>query len=560
MSREEYVPKRSSGGSRVADTHGSKSRKPAREPIKREGSAAPRTNDREETRKPQSAGNGSSGGKPPKRPPQEGKKSHCSGVGILMALAMFLVELAFGVFLLSTKLLPAKILVAVYVLLFLLWIIVAVLVIDHTKKARFIVGCIISVLLTAVLLGGGYAIYSGVALVKNNTGANTEVSHMGVYIRVDDRAEKLEDVVDYQFGILDKLDRTNVDRAVEQVNADLKSTIQVSSDYADVPELMTALRDRKVDAVILNDAYIQMLEETEGFENIRSEIRELTQVRIETQIVNQNTPSNPEHEHVFTMYISGIDSRTGLVAKSHSDVNIVATVNTKTHQIFLLSTPRDYYVPLSISDGVPDKLTHAGIYGIDVCMDTISMLYDMDLNYYFRLNFSGFEDIVDAIGGVTVYNNHEFNAEGIKFDKGNLTLNGREALLFARERKSFPDGDAQRARNQMQLIQVMFNKMISPDILAKYNDIMKAVNGCFETSMPYDTLAGLVREQLDSNAQWEVISYAVSGTGAKKKPYSMSSKAYVMIPDMSTVETARNTIDQMYRDERITTPPAPAEN
>lgn len=553
MSREEYVPKRSSGGNRVADTHGGKTRKPTREPVKREPKAAPRPNYSEDTRKPNHSGKGNSGGRPPKRPPQGGKNSHCTGVGILMAVAVFLVELAFGMFLMSTKLLPAKILVAVFVLLFLLWAIVAVLVIDHRKKARFIVGCIISVLLAGILLGGGYAVYSGVAMVKNNTGTNTEVSHMGVYIRVDDKAEQLEDAANYKFGILDKLDRANVDRAVEQINSDLKSEIKVS-EYEDMPALMTALLEKKVDAIVLNDAYIQMLEETEGFEDVRSEIRELCQVRIETQISGQNSGNDPQHGHVFTMYISGIDSRTGLVAKSHSDVNIVATVNTKTHQIFLLSTPRDYYVPLSISDGVPDKLTHAGIYGIDVCMDTISMLYDMDLDYYFRLNFSGFEDIVDAIGGVKVYNNHAFSAEGIQFDKGNLVLDGREALLFARERKSFPDGDAQRARNQMQLIQVMFNKMISPDILMKYTDIMKAVDGCFETSMPYDTLAGLVREQLDSNAQWEIISYAVSGTGAKKKPYSMSSKAYVMVPDMATVDLAKDMIDQMYRDERITDP------
>ncbi len=566
MSKEEYVPKRSSNGSRVAGAQSGRDRKPHREDsVRREPKAASRPEHGGEPRKARPSdhgnsgkgrpGNGSSGGTPPKRPAQSKKKTApYTGVGILMSIAMLLVSAAFGVFLVSTKLLPMKILVAVAVLLLLLWAIVTILVIDHRKKGRFIAGCIISVLITALLMCGGYAIYTGVVMVKNNTGANTEVSHIGVYIRVDDKAQSLEEAADYKFGVLTELDRENVDQSIDNINRDLNKQIKVS-EYEDMAELITALRSRKVDAIVLNDAYIQMLEETEGYESIRSEIRELTQVRIETQIDSQNTGNGPQSDHVFTMYISGIDSRTGLVAKSHSDVNIIATVNTETHQIFLLSTPRDYYVPLSISNGVPDKLTHAGIYGINVCLDTISMLYDINLDYYFRLNFSGFEDIVDAIGGVKVYNDYPFSAEGIYFDKGYSVLDGREALLFARERKSYPDGDAHRARNQMQLIQVMFNKMISPDILAKYTDIMKAVDGCFETSMPYDKLAELVRNQLDSNAEWEVISYAVSGTGAKKKPYSMSSKAYVMVPDMATVDTAKNLIQQMYRDERIVAPP-----
>ncbi len=564
MSKEEYVPKRSSNGSRVADTRSGRERKAAREePVRRAAPAASRPVRENEGHKAKSSGHGpsgggSNGGKPPKRPPQEKKKRRFTGVGLLMSIAMLLLEVAFGVFLMSTKLLPLKLLAVVYVLLFLLWLVLAVLILDHRKKGRFITGCVISVLMAGLLLGGGYAIYTGVITVKNNTGANTEVSHIGVYIRVDDKAQNLEDAKDYKFGVLTTLDRENVNHSIENINTQLETNINVS-EYEEIGELITALRSRKIDAIVLNDAYIQMLEESEGFESIRSEIRELTQVKIEKQVEGQAGGNAADTGHVFTMFISGIDSRTGLVAKSHSDVNIIATVNTETHQIFLLSTPRDYYVPLSISKGVPDKLTHAGIYGINVCIDTLSMLYDTKLDYYFRINFSGFEDVVDAIGGVKVYNDYPFTAEGIRFDKGYSVLNGREALLFARERKSYPDGDAHRARNQMQLIQVMFDKCTSPDILAKYTDIMKAVDGCFETSMPYDKLAELVRNQLSSNAQWEVISYAVSGTGAKRKPYSMSSKAYVMLPDMSTVETAKNLINQMYRDERIVAPPPAAE-
>ena len=102
-----------------------------------------------------------------------------------------------------------------------------------------------------------------------------------------------------------------------------------------------------------------------------------------------------------------------MTASSRSDVNIVATINTETKQILLVSTPRDYFVPLSISNGAKDKLTHAGIYGIDVCMDTLGMLYDEDIHYYFRVNFGGFTKIIDALGCIDVDSDYEFDSRNI---------------------------------------------------------------------------------------------------------------------------------------------------
>jgi LCP family protein required for cell wall assembly len=258
-------------------------------------------------------------------------------------------------------------------------------------------------------------------------------------------------------------------------------------------------------------------------------------------------------DDVYTIFVSGIDNRGGIVAKSRSDVNIIVTANMTTRQLLLVSTPRDYYVPLSISNGVPDKLTHAGIYGISVCMDTLGMLYDMDINYYVRLNFDGFINIIDALGGITVESDYDFdtqNTTGYHFNQGANEVDGTAALAFARERYAFTEGDRQRGRNQMAVIKGVIDKALSPELLKNYSSILSSVQDCFETNISYETIARLLQKQLATGGSWNVVSYSVDGTGDTQKPYSMSSTAYVMVPDYTTVEHAKELMQQV-RDGEI---------
>ena len=244
-----------------------------------------------------------------------------------------------------------------------------------------------------------------------------------------------------------------------------------------------------------------------------------------------------------------------MTAKSRSDVNIIATVNTDTHEILLVSTPRDYFVPLSISGGAPDKLTHAGIYGIDVCMDTLGMLYNEDINYYFRINFAGFEQLIDALGGVTVYSDYDFdskNETGYHFNQGENYLNGEQALVFSRERYAFKEGDRQRGKNQMAVIKGVINKALSPELLKNYSSVLSSIQGCFETNISYEEIARLLQQQLNNGGDWNIVSYSVNGTGATEKPYSMSQKAYVMVPDYNTVDKAKSLMEKVRNGEVVT--------
>ncbi|MBP9999976.1 MAG: LCP family protein [Clostridiales bacterium] len=263
-----------------------------------------------------------------------------------------------------------------------------------------------------------------------------------------------------------------------------------------------------------------------------------------------NTFSGDEElPEVMTIFISGIDTRSDhMEEKSLSDVNIIATLNTRTKELMLLNTPRDYFVPLSISNGVPDKLTHAGSYGIGVCVDTMEMLYDIKIDYYLRFNFAGFVKIIDTLGGITVYSDYEFDSQnelGYHFVEGDNEMDGQMALVFSRERYAFSEGDRQRGKNQIHVIEGVINKLKDMNLLTSIDPLLDSAKGCYETTMSKGQIISLALQEVSYLNDYTVTTYSVDGTGATEKPYSMNEKAYVMIPDQSTVEEAKRLMKEV---------------
>ena len=241
----------------------------------------------------------------------------------------------------------------------------------------------------------------------------------------------------------------------------------------------------------------------------------------------------------FVVYISGIDSRSGMTGRSLSDVNIIAVVNPSAKKVLLVNTPRDYYITTSVSGGARDKLTHAGMYGIECSIATLESLYRLQIDYYFKVDFSGFRRIINALGGVDVYSEVAFSAGSYTFTQGVNHLTGAQALAFARERKAFNTGDNQRGKNQMAVIKAVINKLASSDALLNYNELMDSLSSAFLTNMPYDKISSLVQTTL-SGGSWSVESYAVTGYGGFEKSFSWPVYAYVMWPNYNSVETAKS--------------------
>lgn len=480
--------------------------------------------------------------------------------GAVITIIVIMLSVVFMGLLAMTKMVPTIYMLIIGIVLAVIAAIIWLLVWHTRYTGRFIGGTVLAVIMIVILAFGGFYINKTRSAISNISGETTEVTQMAVYVKSDDAADSVEATAGYTYGILSSLDRENTDGAVAHLNSQFGTEVQ-TKEYAGLTELADGILNGEVNAMLLNSGYLSVYEDMDGYTDFSTKIKEVGTVDVESTIqsAEESTPIEPittaNGGKVYTIYLSGIDTRGEMTAKSRSDVNIIATVNTDTHEILLVSTPRDYFVPLSISGGAPDKLTHAGIYGIDVCMDTLGMLYDIDINYYFRINFGGFVKVIDALGGITVNSDYDFDSKnilGYHFNKGENYLNGEQALIFARERYAFQEGDRQRGKNQMEVIRGVVKKALSPEILTSYSSILSSLDGCFGTNITYEEIAQILQQQLTNGGDWTIVSYSVNGTGATEKPYSMSQKAYVMVPDYNTVDKAKSLMEKVRNGEVVT--------
>ena len=481
-------------------------------------------------------------------------------VGYIACAIQFLFSILATIYIIRLKLVPTSYIVTVDILLIVL---LALFVFMQKWPIPGIIATFLSVIVSTILVIGCFYIKFTYNKIQDMSGVDTKVDNVNVYVRVDDPAQGITDADGYVFGILSTLDRTNT----ENIKKDIESILghQINTiEFDTVQDLVLGLYYNQTQAIILNNAYMSFVTGTEGFEDTESKIRSIYNKNYESKITEEEANEDylKSEGRVFTILLNGVDTRGSTITNSNSDTNILMTVNMDTHQILMISTPRDYYVPLSISGGAKDKLTHSGAYGVDVTMDTLEMLYGVNVEDYVRINFDGFIDVIDALGGITVYSDYDF--EGFDNDVVNMTyqfhqgyneVNGKQALLFARERHAFAEGDRQRGKNQMAVIEGMLDKALSPQILKNYTTIWNEVSDCVVTSMEYDEIADFVKTQLESGASWDIQKYSVTGFDLMTTAYSTgSAQVYVMDPDMETVNQAKEYLRQIYAGERVIVP------
>lgn len=416
----------------------------------------------------------------------------------------------------------------------------------HSYRSRS-AGRVLAVLITMVLGLLSFYLIKTQSILQKITGSDTRTDEMSVIVLNTDPAQSLQDAAGYTFGMVPSSDGGNTDKAL----SDIRDIIgdPATAAYATYTEEAQGLLNGEVGAIVFNEAYREMVNEL--YPGFTDQTRVLHTITIKTVIDISGARKNVTKE-CFTVYISGIDVYGDISKTSRSDVNIIATVNPNTRQVLLVSTPRDYYVPLAFN-GEYDKLTHAGVYGVDESMRTLENLYGIQLDYYMRVNFTGFVDIINAIGGITVDSDYEFTSiDGYYFYQGANELDGEAALAFARERKAFAEGDLQRGRNQMKVISAIIQKAMSPAILNSYSSILDSVEGCFETSMASSSISSLVKMQLADGGEWNVVTYNVGGYGDSRSTYSYGDTLLsVVIPDQTTVDTAAMKMQQVRNGEII---------
>ena len=339
-------------------------------------------------------------------------------------------------------------------------------------------------------------------------------------------------------------DNENIQKLIADIKASQSkelTVVQSTSYLAAYKSLLAG--DTK--AIILNSVFENIIESE--YPDYASKIRKIYTKNITKEVAAPKVSKNKS----FNVYVSGIDTYGPISSVSRSDVNIIMTVNRETKKILLTTTPRDSYVP--IADGgnnQKDKLTHAGIYGVDASIHTLENLYGIDLNYYARLNFTSFLKLIDLLGGVDVYNDQEFNAytnNGKNYPVGTLHLDSKDALGFVRERYSLADGDRDRGRNQQKVIVAILQKLTSAEALKNYDSIIKGLQDSLQTNMPIETMMDLVNAQLDSGGSYKVNSQDLKGTGRMGLPsYAMpDSNLYMMEIDDSSLAAVKSAIQDV---------------
>ena len=397
-------------------------------------------------------------------------------------------------------------------------------------------------LLVIIFISSIYIYVTNYALATSNFLDNilkevSETEEYYVVVKKDSNYSKIEDIKNQDVYLF---------QAEDDIKSEVGSKISITlKSKNSLQELGESLINNNIEAILISSTQYDILdEEVKNFKANTKIIYTAThKIKVKTEVVNANAKNTIENG-IFNVYISGIDTSGSISNVARSDANIIATVNTKTHEVLLTSIPRDYYVTLH-SKGAKDKLTHSGIYGISETVSTVEDLLNIDINYYVRVNFTTVIKVVDTLGGIDVYSDYDFTGNnGTHFTKGYNHVNGEDALSFSRERYSFTDGDNQRVKNQQHVIEAIMKKVLnSTTLLTKYTSILNSLEGSFQTNIKQEEISSLVKGQLNDMSSWTIKNNSLTGTGATSTTYSMGSqKLYVMIPSSTSVQEAKEKI------------------
>ena len=380
----------------------------------------------------------------------------------------------------------------------------------------------------------------------NQTAAFSEVE-MSIVVPKDSDIKDVNQLTTVQAPT--KVDKNNVDTLMSALKKDKKVDVKVD-DVASYQEAYDNLKSGKSKAMVLSGSYASLLESVDS--NYASHLKTIYTYKIKTK--NNNSAKQVDSK-VFNIYISGIDTYGSISTVSRSDVNIIMTVNMNTHKILLTTTPRDAYVKIPGGGADQyDKLTHAGIYGVETSEQTLENLYGIKIDYYARINFTSFLKLIDQLGGVTVHNDQAFTSLHGKFDfpVGDIQMNSEQALGFVRERYSLDGGDNDRGKNQEKVISAIVNKLASLNSVSNFTSIVNNLQDSVQTNMSLDTINALANTQLDSGSKFTVASQAVTGTGSTGQltSYAMpNSSLYMMKLDDSSVESASQAIKKLMEEK-----------
>lgn len=465
------------------------------------------------------------------------------GLSVAMLITIAIQEV-FLLLIMMLDILPVKYALLLIVLLLLMNIGLMKLLNNRKKGSnKRLLGLVLSVAVVNVMVMGCFYLYNTLETFQRISEYKAQYEDFHVVVAEDSNYEKVKEIEGQTVYAL-KTDSKMHTEAKERLLTKVNVTYAYETDPVTLSEHIVGADGKSKNEIILlsNSNYELICEENDAYEDNTRILYTISVPRKKNDFSKAvNVTEDP-----FNIYISGIDTWGSIEKVSRSDVNMLVTVNPQTKEILLTSIPRDSYVELDMN-GMMDKLTHTGMYGIDETIATVENWIGIDIHYYVRANFDMIVKLVDAIGGVTVESKYAFKSSVTDYSyvAGENSLNGGQALYFARERKSFEENDEERVRNQQRVLKAILNKITRSEVLlTNYAEILDAVSYSMQTNMSQKEMASLVKMQLKDMPKWKIRSISIDGDDAERGTYSMGpgKPLFVSVPKPESVEMVKKEI------------------
>ena len=339
-----------------------------------------------------------------------------------------------------------------------------------------------------------------------------EKNEMSLVVTKDSDIKTIQEAFSKEIATAEGFDKDNTKKILSEYKKDYTDNLK-TKDFANYIIAADSLINKKSDVMLLNESFRSILEESiDGFSE---KTRILDSKVIEGKKIDTDKKRQVEEDKAFNVYISGIDTYGSLSTVSRSDVNMILSVNPAKKKILITTIPRDTYLAIGGDKDKYDKLTHAGLFGVDTSIKSLESLLDIDIDYYGKVNFTSLTELINALGGIKVDNPVDFESSSGKyyFPKGEIDMDGDMALAFSRERYHLEKGDFDRGKNHTRVLTGIINKMLSYDMLMNFNQISNIVLESINTDISYDKMIELVNKQLSDGGDWEIETQALKGWG-----------------------------------------------
>jgi len=449
---------------------------------------------------------------------------------------LFIITVLFIYLIININILSIKYLIPVVAILLLI-VILDIVLINKKKILALLIGLL---LVPLELIGCFYLMKTNDFFSKILHNTDIDVYKVVILKNTYNSLNEIESI-----GILNRED-TNYKNALDKIEKTINKTIT----YTDSTSLIDALLNKDVPSILIDDATDNLYRENdENYNNLTVSIDDI-EIKVKKEMTNESVDVTKD---TYNIYISGVDTYGYISSKTRSDVNIIVTINPVSKKIVMVHIPRDYYVTLSGLDS-KDKLTHSSLYGIETTVKTLEDLFNIDISYYIRINFTCMKDLVDALGGIDVESKYSFDTDiydstmtkKYHFKKGLNHLDGDMALSFVRERHSFNNGDITRGENQLLVLEAMINKALSSKIITNYTKYLDILDDKMITNLSKDTITTIVKNELNNLSSYDIESISLDGTDSYEYTYSYpKSKLYVMLPDEEGINNYKSIISSI---------------